>query len=80
MQWDDINFHIFISCSRSDGKPEKPPSSGYSLFVKHQLSKRKGDPKGKAIKEVGSLWNKLKDEEKALYKHTCTKVRLIKEN
>ena len=50
-------------CSSSDGKPEKPTSSGYSLFFKQQLSKRKG----KDMSEVGSLWNKLKDEERASY-------------
>jgi hypothetical protein len=55
------------------GKPIKPPSTGYCLFVKQ------GRSRGEPMTEIGIKWNELSDEERASYDNKTTKVRLNKE-
>jgi hypothetical protein len=55
------------------GKPMKPPSTGYFLFVKQ------GRTRGEPMTDIGIKWNELSDEERAFYDNKSTKVRLNKE-
>lgn len=54
---------------RSQGKPEKPPNSGYSLFSKEMLSSEalKNFETKDRMTEISRMWKELDEERKADY-------------
>lgn len=52
---------------RIDGKPEKPPSNGYSLFTVETLSSLSHLPNNERLGEVSRRWKKLSEDKKEAY-------------
>lgn len=57
-----------------DGKPEKPPNSGYSLYSKMLLRQLQGVPSKEKMVEIGRRWKDLNEEEKAHYNKEAQKA------
>ncbi|GAB6025062.1 hypothetical protein CHUAL_010498 [Chamberlinius hualienensis] len=53
---------------KAEGKPEKPPYSGYSLFNKKMLKELKDVPSKKKMGEISRLWKELSESERQQYK------------
>lgn len=53
--------------ARCDGKPEKPPNSGYSLYSKIMLKELKDIPSKEKMSEISKRWRELSDVEKESY-------------
>jgi hypothetical protein len=71
-------FFLNLLYCRSDGKPEKPLKSGYSLFLKEKrVGKSLKGFEPKKMQEISRLWNALSDEERDEYKQESKKVSCI---
>lgn len=66
----------FFSFYRNEGKPDKPPNSGYSLFSKKLLSSDslKQFETKERMTEISRLWKELGEAEKAAYNSKATQV------
>ena len=61
---------------RHEGKPDKPPNSGYSLFSKKLLSSNslsKFETKER-MGEISRLWKELDEKEKTTYNDKAYQV------
>lgn len=74
----DGNFDLFILV-RNEGKPDKPPNSGYSLFSKKLLSSNslKQFETKERMSEISRMWKELSEEEKAAYNDKAHEVHQI---
>lgn len=52
---------------RIDGKPEKPPNSGYSLYSKIMLKKLTNIPSKEKMAEISKRWKELTEKERQNY-------------
>lgn len=52
---------------RSDGKPERPPNSGYSLYSKIMLKELKDIPSKEKMAEISRRWKDLSEKERQGY-------------
>lgn len=61
---------------RNDGKPEKPPNSGYSLYSKQLLSSGalKAFESKERMTEISRMWKELSEEEKNDYNERAQAV------
>ncbi|XP_046643236.1 nucleolar transcription factor 1-like isoform X2 [Daphnia pulicaria] len=61
---------------KNEGKPVKPPNSGYSLFSKKLLSGNSLKQFGtkERMTEISRLWKELSDEEKTKYNDKATQM------
>ncbi|XP_046457776.1 nucleolar transcription factor 1-like isoform X2 [Daphnia pulex] len=61
---------------KNEGKPVKPPNSGYSLFSKKLLSGNSLKQFGtkERMTEISRLWKELSDEEKTKYNEKATQM------
>ncbi len=62
--------------NRNEGKPDKPPNSGYSLFSKKLLSSNslKQFETKERMTEISRLWKELSEEEKTAYNDKAYQV------
>ena len=67
---------IIVLTIRTEGKPEKPPNSGYSLYSKKLLasSSLKHLESKERMTEISRMWKELKDEERKLYNEEAQQV------
>jgi len=63
---------------KTEGKPEKPPNSGYSLYSKKLLasSSLKHLESKERMTEISRMWKELKDEERKLYNEEAQQLIL----
>uniref|UniRef100_A0A0P4XPX6 Nucleolar transcription factor 1 upstream-binding factor 1 ubf-1 autoantigen nor-90 n=1 Tax=Daphnia magna TaxID=35525 RepID=A0A0P4XPX6_9CRUS len=61
---------------KHEGKPDKPPNSGYSLFSRKLLSSNalKQFESKERMTEISRLWKELSDDEKAAYNAKATQL------
>ncbi|XP_046440681.1 nucleolar transcription factor 1-like isoform X1 [Daphnia pulex] len=61
---------------KNEGKPDKPPNSGYSLFSKKLLSSNslKQFETKERMTEISRLWKELSDEDKTSYNDKATQM------
>uniref|UniRef100_A0A1E1XCU3 Putative upstream binding transcription factor rna polymerase i n=1 Tax=Amblyomma aureolatum TaxID=187763 RepID=A0A1E1XCU3_9ACAR len=59
---------------KCDGKPERPPNSGYSLFSRIMLRQLKNVPAKEKMAEISQLWKNLNQQERDSYNKQATKA------
>lgn len=59
---------------KCDGKPERPPNSGYSLFSRIMLRQLKNVPAKEKMAEISQLWKNLSQTERDSYNKQATKA------
>lgn len=59
---------------KCDGKPERPPNSGYSLFSRIMLRQLKDVPAKEKMAEISQLWKNLSQGERDSYNKQATKA------
>lgn len=59
---------------KCDGKPERPPNSGYSLFSRIMLRQLKNVPAKEKMAEISQLWKNLTQQERDSYNKQATKA------
>ncbi|XP_050039503.1 nucleolar transcription factor 1-like [Dermacentor andersoni] len=59
---------------KCDGKPERPPNSGYSLFSRIMLRQLKNVPAKEKMAEISQLWKNLSQAERDSYNKQATKA------
>lgn len=59
---------------RYDGKPERPPNSGYSLFSKIMLRELKDVPSKEKMAEISKRWKILTDSDRLEYNKQAQKA------
>ena len=65
--------------NRTEGKPEKPPNSGYSLYSKKLLasSSLKHLESKERMTEISRMWKELQDDERKVYNEEAQQVIII---
>ncbi|EFX79157.1 hypothetical protein DAPPUDRAFT_104634 [Daphnia pulex] len=66
-----------ISCSRNEGRPKKPPTSGYSLFSKTLLSSNclSKFETTERMKVIARRWKELSEEEQTKYNDRTAQLK-----
>ncbi|CAN7999059.1 unnamed protein product, partial [Ixodes hexagonus] len=59
---------------KCDGKPERPPNSGYSLFSRIMLRQLKNVPAKEKMAEISRLWKALAQGERDSYNKQATRA------
>ncbi|XP_076361055.1 nucleolar transcription factor 1-like isoform X2 [Tachypleus tridentatus] len=59
---------------RYDGKPERPPNSGYSLFSRIMLCELKDIPSKEKMAEISKRWKLLSDSQRDFYNKQAQKA------
>uniref|UniRef100_T1JB35 HMG box domain-containing protein n=1 Tax=Strigamia maritima TaxID=126957 RepID=T1JB35_STRMM len=57
-----------------DGKPDRPPNSGYSLYSKIMLKELKDIPSKEKMGEISRRWKELSDKERQSYAKQATEA------
>jgi len=65
------------SVYRRDGKPEKPPGSGFTLYCSETQSKLPEGVAKKSMAELSTLWKTVSEEKKAEYQNRVLLVSFL---
>uniref|UniRef100_A0A8C7Z6R9 Upstream binding transcription factor n=1 Tax=Oryzias sinensis TaxID=183150 RepID=A0A8C7Z6R9_9TELE len=61
---------------KSDGRPDKPPPNGYSMFCAELMSSMKDVPSTERMMMCSQRWKLLKQHEKDAYQKRCEQVQI----